>query len=94
MIVYLSKSKTFIECLEIKAITVERETGGSDYIDILADLSDGSRMSLINKRAEGYSNYPYDPQGQVDEEEKESTKEVWEKIMKTLLSGKVPSVKL
>ena len=97
MVVYLSKSRRFIECLEINAATIDQGHGRIVYTDITAVLPDGRIMSLINKReysnhSLGY-NFEY-PRAQVNEEEKETAKQVWEKIKKTLLSGKTPSVKL
>lgn len=88
MIVYLSKSRKFIECVEIHANTVDHRHLQIDYLDIIATLIDGRTMSLVNKRE------PYHPIpghfyiGSETEEEKETVKEVWEKVKKAMLAGK------
>lgn len=88
MVVYMSRSRKFIECVEIHANTVDRGHSQVDYLDIIATLTDGRTMSLINKR-ESYnpiSGHFYI--GSEGEEEKETTKGVWEKIKKAMLAGK------
>ena len=88
MVIYLSKSKKFIECVEIHANTVDCGHSQIDYLDIIAALTDGRTISLVNKRE------PYNPIaghfyiGAEDKEEKETIKETWEKIKKSMLAGK------
>lgn len=88
MIIYMSKSKKFVECVEIHANTIDRGHSRVDYLDIIATLTDDRTMSLVNKRE------PYNPIpghfyiGSEDEEEKETIKEVWEKVKKAMLAGK------
>ena len=88
MVIYLSKTKKFIECVEIHANTVDRGHSQIDYLDIIATLTDGRTISLVNKRE------PYHPIpdrfyiGSEDEEEKETIKEIWEKVKKAMLAGK------
>ena len=94
MIVYMSESRRFIECVEINARTVDRGHSMIEYLDIFATLTDGRTMSLVNKGAH------YDPitgrfyMGSEDEEDKETVKEVWEKIKKAMLAGKAVTLKL
>ena len=94
MIIYLSKSRKFIECVEIHADTVNCGNSVIDYLDIIATLTDGRTMSLVNKRE------PYHPLpghyyiGSENEEEKETTKGVWEKVKKAMLACKAVTLKL
>ena len=88
MTIYMSKSKKFVECVEIQANTIDHGYPRGAYLDIIATLTDGRTMSLVNKRE------PYNPIpghfyiGSEDEEEKETIKEVWEKVKKAMLAGK------
>ena len=46
MIIYMSKSKKFIECVEIHANTIDCGKSHIDYVDIIATLTNGQTMQL------------------------------------------------
>ena len=94
MVIYLSKTKKFIKCVEIHANSVDRGHSKIDYLDIIATLTDGRTMSLVNKR-ESYSPIPgHFYIESEDEEEKETIKEIWEKVKKAMFAGKAVTLSL
>ena len=90
MTIYMSKSKKFIECVEIHANTVNRGKSHIDYIDIIATLTDGQTMKLTPRGTVrfvgGIGSGHYEKE--VDDNDKMTNKEIWEKVKKALLAGK------
>lgn len=86
----MSKSKKFIECVEIHANTIDYGKSHVDYIDIIATLTDGQTMQLTPRGTvrfvSGIGGGHYEEE--INDNDKMTNKEIWEKIKKALLAGK------
>ena len=94
MVVYMSRSRKFIECVEIHANTVDRGHSQVDYLDIIATLTDGRTVRLTPERTVrlvgGSGGLHYEEE--VDDNDKMTSKEIWDKIKKAMLAGKAATL--
>lgn len=86
MVIYMSKSKKFVECVEIHANTIDRGHSRVDYLDIIATLTDGQTMQLTPRGTVRFVGGHYEEE--IDDNDKMTNKEIWEKVKKALLAGK------
>ena len=86
MVIYMSKSKKFVECVEIHANTIDRGHSRVDYLDIIATLTDGQTMQLTPRGTVRFVGGHYEEE--IDDNDKMTNKEIWENVKKAMLAGK------
>lgn len=76
--------------MEIHANTIDCGKSHIDYVDIIATLTDGQTMKLTPRGTVrfvgGIGSGRYEKE--IDDNDKMTNKEIWEKVKKALLAGK------